>query len=646
MGRGVDAGVERGVVLALRQGDDRGLAGDGVGVGVRRIAADVSAGEDRTCRLTELHLVLHARRQAIEGVDAVGAGDGGCRGVANAVDDAIGAAAGQRDGLAADARFAGILLAVAVGIGPQAVAQAGLEQFAEVVLDAVAAGDEDDVADDVVDGDVAARRAGSFLAVGEGRRLGLADSVGAWWQRRELVEAAGVGGRRCRDCVAGAIGARQRQRDAGDRRFCIAHAVVADVLVDVAGHLGRGVDAGVDGGVVFAGDERDDLGFAGGDIGIGIRYIVADVGAGEDRSGRLAELNLVFRARRQAGEGVGAVSAGDGGGGGVTDAVDQAIGAAADQRDRLAADACLAGVLLAVAVGVVPQAVAQARLMIEARIERAVVFARSEDHDIRHQRVAVGVRRCAAVGLARTDGVKAGGQDEAHLVRQRRSQPHERVMARGVGGGGGQQLVGVVEVAIAVVVAYQLDGGAGDARFAGVLRAVGVQVMPDVIAQLGRLRLDHQWLVVVGGVVENVQHHRDRLPHIRHIAVVREGHRRQVIDLCDILGTDVAGRRRPAQHFPDRALHVAVRDGRLVGVVIPEQPVDTVKVVQRVARRQRRDSGEGADFVGGVDVGRVRVWRRNVDIAREAPAVVHRAAREGRVQIGTGSYGNVKRARI
>ena len=366
----------------------------------------------------------------------------------------------------------------------------------------------------------------------------------------------------------------------------------------MTGQHSQGVDPGVDGCVVLARDQRHDLGLAGRDIGVGIDHVEAvgaDVRRGEQGAGRLAELHLVLHPRRQAGESVDAVRASHRGCRGVADTVDQAVGAAAGQRHRLAGDARFAAILLAVAVGVDPQPVAQACRVVEAGIERAVVFAGSEHHDIRNERVAVGVRRCAAVRLARADGVKAGWEEEPHLVRQHRGQPHERVMTRGVCRCGGQQFVGVVEVAIAIDVAHQLHGGAGNACFVGVLHAVGVHVVPDVVAQLGCPGLDQDGLVVHRSG-KRIEHNANRLPGVRYVAVVGERRCGQRVDIGSGLRADVTGDRTPAQQLPHGTLDIAVSSTWVVRV-IPQQPVDTVEIAEVGAGRQRWHCREIAKFV-------------------------------------------------
>ena len=235
-GAGDQAGVQRGVVLARGQADDLRLAGERIGVGVgevKRVRRRVGHREDIARRLVELHLVLHAGGQAGEGVDAIRSGDGGPRGVANAVDDPVRAAADQRDRLPADARRAVVLQAVTVAVDPDPVAQAGRQQFAKVVVHTGITRLQRDRRDLVV-GHRAAERAGAVLAVQVSGRLGLRHRVAAGTQVGEAVAAVGGRGRARRVC-AQVVGARQRHQHTGNRRLGAAlDTVVVGIDVNIA----------------------------------------------------------------------------------------------------------------------------------------------------------------------------------------------------------------------------------------------------------------------------------------------------------------------------------------------------------------------------------------------------------------------------
>ena len=134
-GAGIDhACIQCRVVLARRQRDDLRLASGRNGVAVAGIVADIGLREAAARGRTELHLVLHARHQTVEGVDAVGASERRCQRIAAAIDQAIGAAANQGHGLTGDADLARVLLAVAIAVDEKTVAQAGREE-AVVVAD-------------------------------------------------------------------------------------------------------------------------------------------------------------------------------------------------------------------------------------------------------------------------------------------------------------------------------------------------------------------------------------------------------------------------------------------------------------------------------------------------------------------------------
>src|SRR5258706_72657 len=86
--------------------------------------SDVLGREEVAGGRCELHLILHARGQAGEVVEAVDAGGGRRAGVvAGGGDQAVGAAADQRHGLAGDSGRAVVLLAVVIAVDPEPVAE-------------------------------------------------------------------------------------------------------------------------------------------------------------------------------------------------------------------------------------------------------------------------------------------------------------------------------------------------------------------------------------------------------------------------------------------------------------------------------------------------------------------------------------------
>jgi len=111
-----------------------------------------------------------------------------------------------------------------------------------------------------------------------------------------------------------------------------------------------------------------------------------------------------------------AVRAGEGGGDGVADAVDQAVGAAADQGDRGADDAGGAVVLLAVAIRVDPETVAQAGELDQTGVPGEVVLAGHQGGDDGQAGGWVGVAVDAVTALVLLDEGVAGRLDELDLV--------------------------------------------------------------------------------------------------------------------------------------------------------------------------------------------------------------------------------------
>ena len=307
LGGGVHTGVQRGVVLTLGQRDDLRLAGARVGVGVdgvKAVGADVGCGEDRAGGGRELHLVLLARRQAGEAVDAVGNRGGGGRGVADAVDQAVGAAADQRDRGADDADFTAVLLAVTIGVDPQAVAQAGRDELTKVVLDAVGARDQRDAAEHVVDRVGATGGAGGVPTIQITGGLTFSDGIGARPQIHEFVEAQSVGAGGQAHRLTEIVDAVECDRHASNGRLRIADTVIADIFIDIAGQLGRLNQACIDGLIGFTCRQSDLLAETRQDIGVAVRQVLAVAGGVADREQRTSgrdEFDLVV-ASVEAGE--------------------------------------------------------------------------------------------------------------------------------------------------------------------------------------------------------------------------------------------------------------------------------------------------------------------------------------------------------
>ena len=138
------------------------------------------------------------------------------------------------------ARDAGVACAAAVVVGvvEHKTRQARGLEFTKIVLDAVHAGAQHDVAQQVVAGG-AALRAHAVLAVEVAGRLGLRQGVGARAQGVEAVAAVGGGGGRQADRVAQVVRAGQRDGGAGDAGVASAAAVVVGVGKHEARQAGR-----------------------------------------------------------------------------------------------------------------------------------------------------------------------------------------------------------------------------------------------------------------------------------------------------------------------------------------------------------------------------------------------------------------------
>ena len=643
--RGVHASVQRGVVLAGGQRDDLGAARDEVGIavgGVVGVAASVLGREDGARRLVaELHLVLHARRQTGEGVVAVTRGDGVYAGVTHAVDQAVRAAADQRDGAAVDASSAVVLQTVAVGVHPQAVTQAGQLRVAPGELHT-----QVDFGAPVANTEVgSAVREDEFLTRGDGERAldglragvavtnghQLAELVGARCQPDDVDTAVDIGLALEHD---DAIGVFQHEGLAGvDREGAVATVLRAvAVVVEVGKRVDRALaeQARVHRVVVLAGTQRDNLAQPGYDVGVGVNVVVrAHVGRAEHvgvqaHGVRVDETNLVGHAGHQAREPVEAqlprararVVASD-------FEIDNGVGHAVvvsvlEQLHRDAVDTHVVDVLQTVGVLVFPDVVAQAggRQRHQAGIDAAVELARQKHHcrggTGADGRIAVGGVVGVRVDVWRREA-KAVGCGELHLILQARGQAVELVIACGFAArrarivragssdrGSQEQVASVVGPAV-VEIAEQRDGDAVDTGFVCVLQAVGVEVVPDEVAEPGRQGGDDQRLAdaVVDGrkVGRNQAGINDHaqvllLALVSHVAVTAaRSHRQQCLghqrgNRGLVAASDVAVQIDVwvfAKEPPHRTLHVlpnAVGAERTV-VIAVEQPIDRIKLVQQ-----------------------------------------------------------------
>ena len=471
----------------------------------------------------------------------------------------------------------------------------------------------------------------------------LGDGISARHQAGELIETRAVGHRAEADGVAEDVSTGQQHADAADGGLAsTTHAVIAKVFVDVARQTGWDVDqTRVKRVVVVARQQRDRAGLAGQHVGIGIECVVAAlVSHSEVEARRLDELHRVS-AGDQSVEVIEAIGVRDGGGN------DDAQPIFEVHRDIGQAD--VGAVLHIVAVDVDPDPVAERGVLVEAGIDGAVVLARRQDDDIRQQAIAVAARRGTAVGLTRAEGVVAARQSEQHLVIQAGRQALEVVAAQAIGGGRGQHLVGAVEQAVAVQVPHQPDASTRNTCFTHILDAVGIAVVPDEVTQLGSLGLDQDGLHMHASRRHRVKYHTDRFAHIRDIAVVGQGQRRQRVNICGVVLPKESSACRPilAHQLPDRTLHLAIADTGVGPIEIAQQPVDRIQVRDESTwvSEIRHGRLQEPQLIAGVDAGGVDGGHINIDPHINAPTVVERArGREQRVVDRRRSDGHVKQA--
>ena len=270
----------------------------------------------------------------------------------------------------------------------------------------------------------------------------------------------------------------------------VAVLIVPDAVAEAVGGGVAGADAHVQGHVGPAGGDGAGAGGGpGGGVGVGVDAVVSALVLEGDfvpgREGTQVEADEVV-AGGQAGKEVGALVVGVGGGQGGVGAAGLAVGV---ELHAHAGDAGLfGGVLDAVAVRVVPDAVADGHggAADDAHVQGEVLGAGAEGAGGRGLAgggigVGVDVVGAGVLGGGGEPG-REGGQIEADEV-VARGQVIEQVAAVGGGGGNGQGRGGAVGVGGAV----QGDTDALDTGFAGALQTVGVQVVPDEVADAHRL---------------------------------------------------------------------------------------------------------------------------------------------------------------
>ena len=446
-----------------------GEAGSRIDIRIGGVAAHVGLGEIVAGGWHEPQKVVTGH-QVAEQVMASGirggAGHHGARGVV------------QIDFHATHTRFACILRAVAVGVKPHAVANAGGFIQAGIEVLVVLAGGNGHQGALTRGVDVAVERIVATRILDRAQiawRRDDGDGIGAGIDA-EIVIAGGIRDGRA-DHAAGCIF--QLHRDAADARFArILHAVQVGVMPDAVAQRGRqGHDARIQAMVAVAGSEQHLRRLAVDGAGVGIALLIAAlVLARQGITGRqagLVELDAVG-ARLQIREQIIAIRIRDKR---AADGVARRI----EQSHFDAGHARFTRILHAVFVGIEPHAVAQLGGAVQARVQARIGLARRQG-DGRHVtgridiailgRVATLVGRCRRVAIRRHDGdgIRAGIDIEV-------------VTTIRIGGGRCHHRAGAV---------FQLHHDIGDASLARILHAVGILVFPDEVAQVGHRYVEGQ----------------------------------------------------------------------------------------------------------------------------------------------------------
>ncbi len=303
---------------------------------------------------------------------------------------------------------------------------------------------------------------------------------------RGAAHAVGGGGAADQDAGEAVDAGVEFDGDAGFTHFvallqAVAVGIDPDAVADAGGVGGDGHEAGIEAEAVVAGDEGDRGGQAGA-VGVAVAAVVALVLAGEGVAARLDEMDAVAARGQVVEEVVAGVAAAVVGGGGGGDGAARTV----EQVDGDAVEAAGAVVLLAVAVAVDPDVVAEAGGLVEACVDAGVVLAGRQGVAAGVAGAAVGVAVeqvvAADVGAAE-QGAVAG--DEADDVVARHEVVEvvaaDRGAAHAVGGGGAADQ----DAGEAVDAGVEFDGDAGFTHFVALLQAVAVGVDPDAVADAG-----------------------------------------------------------------------------------------------------------------------------------------------------------------
>ena len=456
-GRLDEARIHRGLRLPARQFDRRREARDGIRIAVRRVGAHVGEGQR----------VARRRREA----DDVGSG--------KQIGERIRAGHGRRRGSDQVRRgvvqphhhvrqpgLPAVLLAVAVRVHPREIAEAGRPNEARVDRGVFlparqrprrrAARGRRRVA---VRGVVAHIRIREEIA----RRRGEADEIAP---RSQVREAVGPGGRR------------RRHPDHVRRRIVQAHhhvrqsqfpgvllPVAVEVFPRVIPEKRRPPETRVHRGVRLAADQRHDCRAAGARQRIAVRRVGAHVRGREEVARRRREAHEV-RARHQIRERIRARHR--------RGRRPDHVGGRVVQPHHHVGQRRLAGILLPVAVHVLPRPIADGRPPVHAGVQRQVrlVVGQRDGRGLPRNQMGVAVDRRVGPDVARRELVvrrqKVLGEERARPVVLALPDPV------GVRAASRHQIGrGVVDV----------DQHVGKAGFAGVLQAVRVQVVPRPVAE-------------------------------------------------------------------------------------------------------------------------------------------------------------------
>ncbi len=268
----------------------------------------------------------------------------------------------------------------------------------------------------------------------------------------------------------GIVSLEQSDLDTADPLFLsILDTVVVLILPDIVADGGELDKAGIKAEVVFPRREAECRGAIGNGIRIAVDGIITTgVGSGEDGAVGQSETNGIAASNQLCEE---IVAGGVSGIGGHCSAL-RII-----ESDDDAGHAGLAGILETVLIEVVPDQIAGAGGLEDARIRGADVVAAGEGESTGAAGDTVGIAvRGIIAGIGRAED-KACGQQEADLIGSGQKVVEE-IEAVGLGAGAANKSIGTI---------VDQHGDTGDAGLAGILDAVAVDIDPDAVADRGGL---------------------------------------------------------------------------------------------------------------------------------------------------------------